>query len=176
MKFKNMCKYLFFIVFVLFANKSFSEEKSAFLDLNYLITKSTAGISINKQLNDLKKKNIAKLNKMEKDINERDKKLISQKNILSKEEFDKKVIDLRKEAVEYQNLRKQYINDSNNKFVEAQAQFMKELTPVLAEYSKTNNLSMIFQKKNIIIGKSDLDITKDILDITNKKIKTIKIN
>ena len=79
MKFKDMCKYLFFIVFVLFANKSFSEEKSAFLDLNYLITKSTAGISINKQLNDLKKKNIAKLNKMEKDINERDKKLISQK-------------------------------------------------------------------------------------------------
>lgn len=176
MKFKSLYKYLFVVVFILFTNKSYSEENSAFLDLNYLMTKSTAGLSINKQLEDLKKKNIAKLNKMEKAINEKDKKLISQKNILSKEDFEKKVINLRKEASEYQNLRQQYIKDSNNKFIQAQAQFIKKLTPILGEYSKKNNLSMIFQKKNIIIGKSELDITKDILEITNKKIKTIKIN
>lgn len=176
MKFKSLYKYLFVVVFILFTNKSYSEENSAFLDLNYLMTKSTAGLSINKQLEDLKKKNIAKLNKMEKAINEKDKKLISQKNILSKEDFEKKVINLRKEASEYQNLRQQYIKDSNNKFIQAQAQFIKELTPILGEYSENNNLSMIFQKKNIIIGKSELDITKDILEITNKKIKTIKIN
>ena len=35
---------------------------------------------------------------------------------------------------------------------------------------------MIVQKKNIIIGKSDLDITKDILDIANNGIKKININ
>lgn len=176
MKFKSLYKFLFVVVFILFTNKSYSEENSAFLDLNYLMTKSTAGLSINKQLEDLKKKNIAKLNKMEKAINEKDKKLISQKNILSKEDFEKKVINLRKEASEYQNLRQQYIKDSNNKFIQAQARFIKELTPILGEYSENNNLSMIFQKKNIIIGKSELDITKDILEITNKKIKTIKIN
>ncbi|MDB9826073.1 OmpH family outer membrane protein [Candidatus Pelagibacter sp.] len=176
MKFKSLYKFLFVVVFILFTNKSYSEENSAFLDLNYLMTKSTAGLSINKQLEDLKKKNIAKLNKMEKAINEKDKKLISQKNILSKEDFEKKVINLRKEASEYQNLRQQYIKESNNKFIQAQAQFIKKLTPILGEYSEKNNLSMIFQKKNIIIGKSELDITKDILEITNKKIKTIKIN
>ena len=111
MKFKSLYKFLFVVVFILFTNKSYSEENSAFLDLNYLMTKSTAGLSINKQLEDLKKKNIAKLNKMEKTINEKDKKLISQKNILSKEDFEKKVINLRKEASEYQNLRQQYIRN-----------------------------------------------------------------
>jgi len=32
------------------------------------------------------------------------------------------------------------------------------------------------KKKNIIIGKSELDITKDILSIVDKKISKIKIN
>ena len=35
---------------------------------------------------------------------------------------------------------------------------------------------MIIQKKNIIIGKSDMDITDKILKIFDKEVKDIKIN
>ena len=35
---------------------------------------------------------------------------------------------------------------------------------------------MIFQKKNIVIGKKTLDITEDIVNILNAKVKKIEIN
>ena len=35
---------------------------------------------------------------------------------------------------------------------------------------------MIVQKKNIVIGKSELDITNQILELVNNKIKSVKIN
>ena len=65
---------------------------------------------------------------------------------------------------------------SNQKMIKAQTDLINKLTPILAKYSEEKNISMIVQKKNIIIGKSDLDITKDILDIVNKGIKKININ
>ena len=50
------------------------------------------------------------------------------------------------------------------------------INPILAEYSTEKSISIIIQKKNIVLGKSDLDITNDILKIVDKKIKTIKLN
>ena len=35
---------------------------------------------------------------------------------------------------------------------------------------------MIMQKKHIVIGKKDDDITKDILELVNQKVKSIKID
>ena len=35
---------------------------------------------------------------------------------------------------------------------------------------------MIIQKKNIIMGKTDLDITNEILKIVDKKINKLKVN
>ena len=34
---------------------------------------------------------------------------------------------------------------------------------------------MIINKSNILIGKNNLDVTKDILDLFNKNVKLIKI-
>ena len=41
---------------------------------------------------------------------------------------------------------------------------------------KKIKIDIIFEKRNIFIGKTNLDITKDILEIKNKKIKKISIN
>ena len=171
-----MYKYLVIIIFLTYANKSYSENNIAYLDLDFIMIKSKAGISITKQLNDIKKKNIDKLNKMEKSLNERDKKLISQKNVLSKEDFTIQVKNLRKEAREYENLRRNLINDANKKLISAQSDLVKKLSPILSKYSQENNLSIILHKKIVIIGKTELDITKDILDLINKEINKIKIN
>ena len=53
---------------------------------------------------------------------------------------------------------------------------LKTLSPILTEYSKSNNISIIMDKKNIIIGKTELNITKEILILLDEKIKKIKLN
>ena len=175
MIFRKIYKYLSLIILLTITTNTYSETKIAYFDLNFVMSKSNAGISISKQITNIKKKGIAKLKKMEDDLNAKDKKLISQKNILSKEDFAKQVKNLRKEAIEYQNLRQKLIKDSNDQLIKAQSEFVKKLQPILAKYSQNNDLSLILQKKMVVIGKTELDVTKDILELSNKEIKEIKV-
>ena len=52
---------------------------------------------------------------------------------------------------------------------------LKNINEIISEYSTKNSISMIVEKKSIIIGKSELNITNDILDLLNKKIKNIEL-
>ncbi|MDC0364208.1 OmpH family outer membrane protein [Candidatus Pelagibacter sp.] len=149
------------------------EIKIAYFDLDFVMLKSKAGISISKQITSIKKNGIAKLKKAEKDLNAKDQKLISQKNILSKEDFAKQVKNLRKEALEYQNLRQKLIKESNDQLIKAKSELVQKLQPILTKYSQNNDLSLILQKKMVVIGKTELDVTKDILELANKEIKDI---
>ena len=52
---------------------------------------------------------------------------------------------------------------------------LKNINDILAEYSTKNSISMIIEKKNIVIGESDLNVTNEILDLLNKKITTVEL-
>ena len=54
-------------------------------------------------------------------------------------------------------------------------QLLKIINEILGEYSAKNKISLIMEKKNVVIGKSELDITKIILDLLNKKIKKVQL-
>ena len=48
---------------------------------------------------------------------------------------------------------------------------VKNLNEILSKYSDENNISLVIQKKYIVIAKSGLDITDKVLDIFNKEVK-----
>ena len=50
------------------------------------------------------------------------------------------------------------------------------INEILKEYSLKNSISLMIDKKNIVIGKTQLDITNDILELLNKKISNISLN
>ena len=54
--------------------------------------------------------------------------------------------------------------------IEATSKLISKLSPILEEYAKENSISLILQKKNIIMGKKEIEITQEILEITNKEI------
>ena len=49
-------------------------------------------------------------------------------------------------------------------------QSSKSIEPILIEYMKENNISYILQKKNILIGRDDLNKTNEIINIVNQKV------
>jgi Skp family chaperone for outer membrane proteins len=65
--------------------------------------------------------------------------------------------------------------DINNSKIVAQKELVVILTGILSEYSKKNSIKYIISKESIIIGKSDLDVTKKIFELLNVKIKKIKL-
>ena len=102
--------------------------------------------------------------------------MISQKNVLSKEEFENKIKDLRNEISNYQKERNKTSNEIAKQRINASTKLIKKLTPILEEYSKKNSIRIIVQKKHIVMGKKEDDITKDILDLVNQKVKSIKLD
>ena len=165
-------------IFLLFfvALPGLSSEKVVYLDVEKIMQESSAGKSIINQLKKKRESSISKFKKREKEIFEKEKKLISQKNILSKEEFEKKLKDLRNDISNYQKDRNKTSSEINNSRVQASTKLISKLTPILEEYSKKNSIRIIVQKKNIVMGKKEDDITKDILELINQKVKSIKID
>tara|TARA_Y100000817_G_scaffold271442_1_gene230054 strand:- start:187 stop:705 length:519 start_codon:yes stop_codon:yes gene_type:complete len=161
---------------ILIALPVFSSEKIVYLDVEKIMKDSLAGKSIIAQLKKKRESSISKFKSREKDIFEKEKKLISQKNILSKEDFEKKLKDLRNDISNYQKDRNKSSNEIKKSRVNASTKLISKLTPILEEYSKKNSIRIIVQKKNIVMGKKEDDITKDILELINQKVKSIKIN
>ena len=114
--------------------------------------------------------------KTESELKEKEKKILSQKNILKKEELQMKIKDLRSEVEEYKKKRAELVDSLNDVRINSSNKLLEQINPILLEYSKVNSISIILQKKNIIMGKSELDITQNILKLLDNKIEKIEIN
>ena len=53
--------------------------------------------------------------------------------------------------------------------------FSEKLKDILKQYAENNSVELIINKKNILLGKNNLDATQDILKIFDKNIKEIKL-
>ena len=168
---------LLLIFFIFFSKISLSHEKTiVYIDLNKIMNNSIAGKSISSQLENNHKKNILKFKNIEEELKKEEAEIISRKNVITKEEFEKKIIDLRDKANKFRKERNGNINSLNNLRLEATSKMITLVRPILSEFSDKNSISLIIDKKNIIIGKTLLDITDDILKIVDEKIGKIQLD
>ena len=170
-------KFLIINLFIVFFTLSYAEEqKIVYLNVDKIMQQSIAGKSIKKQLENLYNKNLEKFKKNDEILKNKEKKLIAQKNILSQEDFQKELTSLRKEIINFQKEQVKARDDINKLRIGATNKLISKLSPILQEYAKNNSVSLILQKKNIVMGKKEIEITDEILELTNKEIKNIKIN
>ena len=171
----NYIKYLtFIIVFFFLQNSHLLAEKIVYLNMEIIMKTSKVGKSIIKKINETNEKNLSKFKKIEEDLKNDEQDLIAKKNILSEEEFKKKFDLLKKKINDYKILRQNSIKDITTKRRNASSEFFKKINPILGKYATDNDISFILQKKNIIMGKTEFDITKDILKIVDNEISKIK--
>ena len=98
---------------------------------------------------------------------------MTQKNILSEEDYKKKLIELSNKVKNYNLNKNKKINELNEKKINYRNKFIELLTPIIAEYASENNIDIVIRKEQMIVGKTELDISESILSIVNKKIKKI---
>jgi len=58
----------------------------------------------------------------------------------------------------------------------ATGNLLKEIQPILSNYSKENEISIILREQDIVLARTDLNITKQIIEAVNLKIKKIDLN
>ena len=64
----------------------------------------------------------------------------------------------------------------NEKKIKYNNLLLEKLNPIISNYVEKNSITIVLPKKMIIIGKKDLDITKQILEILDKSVQKININ
>ena len=163
------------VIFLLFSNQAYSEQKIAFIDMDKVISTSKSGSSILKQLTDLNKKNFKLLNDEEKKFKEKEKKLISQKNIISETDFKNKVNELKSEIKSYNQNRNKMLADFNKLKIDNTNNLLKLINPILVKFSDDKEIAIILQKKDLVVAKTQLDITDDVIKIVNSEVKEFKI-
>ena len=163
------------ILILIFLSSHADEQKIVYLNVDKIMQQSIAGKSIKTQLEKLHKKNLEKFKKNDEILKNKEKKIIAQKNILNQEDFQKEIRNLRTEIINFQKEQVKARDDINKLRIGATNKLITKLSPILEQYAKKNSISLILQKKNIVMGKKEIEITNEILEITNKEIKNIKL-
>jgi len=166
---------LILVIFLLFSNQAFSEQKIAFIDLDKVISTSKSGSSVLKQLTNLNKKNLSFLKDEEKKFKEKEKKLISQKKIISETDFKNKINELKSEIKSYNQNRNKMLADFNKLKIDNTNKLLKLINPILVKFSDDKEIAIILQKKDLVVAKTQLDITDEVIKIVNSEVKEFKI-
>ena len=147
-----------------------------FVDYSKVMNESTAGKKAQDYLKNLLKSSNKKFNETAKKLKEDEKKLISQKNALSKEEYKKKADALRKRVFDLNKEREKSIREVAKKRKKAGDEMLKNLNPILGKYMKENNIAVVIDKKNVLMGDKKFEITSQIIEILNKEFKSLNLN
>ena len=164
----------FFLTFAfIFIAISESKSEIAYIDISLILKNSDAGKSLNKYLKNINDKNLIIYRNKENELKIKEKSLIAQQNILNKDEFEKKLNVLSNEVNEYRNKKKESLEKLNKTKIEKTKEILKKLNPILTNYVELNSISILLPKKNIIVGKKNLDITDQIIKLLNNDIKKL---
>ena len=100
----------------------------------------------------------------------------SQKPVLSDEKYAEKRDKLRLKIISLQEEITKNIRKFETALTEAQTQIFKIMNPILNEILTEKKANVILDRRNVLIGSPDIDITDFVIKKLNDKIKDIAFN
>ena len=163
--------FIFFILIILNFDISNvkANDKIAFIDLNYILSESISGKKILTELNTLSINNEKKFESTERELNKKKDEIKKLKNIISENEYLKKINEFEKDVEIYNKEKSSIINTFENLKKKELDIFFSSLNEIMSIYMKENNISIIIEKKSIIMADKFSNITNNVLELVNKK-------
>jgi len=94
---------------------------------------------------------------------------------LNPDEYQKKVKEIQIDINKLNEKNSKKLNNINNEKNIVTKSFLDEINIILKEFAETNKIDIIVSSNQILIGKSNLDVTDEILNLVNKKIRKFEI-
>ena len=146
-----------------------SKAQIAYIDINLILNTSKVGKSLNLFIKKIENEDLTKYKLIENDLLKKEKELISQQNILKKEQFQRKLTKLSTEVQKYRSDKKMSLEKLKKIRIDKTKEILKTLNPIITNYVDSNAISIVLPKKNIIVGKKNLDITEQIITLLDNK-------
>ena len=135
------------------------------------LTSATGIVNVKKE----EKLKVDKFKISDEDFKNKEKKILAKKNLVTNEEINK---ELRSLNVEFQNYRKNKIKEIDELKAKRKRNilnFIKLINPIIEKYMSDNSIAILLDKKNIFIASKNYDITKNLVTLIDKDIKSIDI-
>ena len=175
MKFISKKIVIIFLGLILFSNLAFADN-SYFIDFTKVLNESKAGSEAQKKLQDKFESESKKFKYEEEKIRKEESDLISQKKVLSNEDYQKKLNDLRSKVALIQKSQQESFNAIAASRNKARQNLLMSVNPIIKKYMEDNKIRIVLDKQSIILGDTTLEITDKIIDILNKEVTSIQIN
>lgn len=169
-------KIILVLIISILTQNPVSAQTPHFVDFKYILNESEAGKKAQNFLKNKLEKGFKSLEKKEKDLQEKEKKIIKQKKIISQDEYKKQVTELRNKVNLLKKERNLLLSSVAKQRSKARSELLKNLNPIMKNYMSEKKIRIVIDKKNILLGDESLDITKDIILLLNKKLKSIDLN
>ena len=169
MKFIN--NFFFISIFFLNISQAYSSEPIAYIDMDFIIKNSEIGKKTLNSINNLNEKNLNELKNNEKILKDLENDIISKKNIISKEEFDKEVLFFKEKANKFKEDQSKMVEDFNNYKKKEFDGIISKISPIINAYMEKKSVKILLDSKNILIGRSNLNLTNEVIKEINEKIK-----
>ena len=160
--------FLVFIFFFLSTPYSNSNEKIAFIDIDFILSNSNLGKVIFEELEEENNKNIKILSQKEQILKKKKDDINKTKNISSKEQLEKDIINFNEEIEKFRSEKDKVFNEFKLLKEKKLDNFLKKINPLIQEYMKNNSINVVLEKKQIFIGSSSINITDDIIKLINE--------
>ena len=167
---KKLKLWISIFFFLLLTTNSFA-NKIAFIDLDVLIKKTNLGQKISKQLENKKISNAEEIKKREISIKKLENEIRKKQNILSNEELTIEITNLQNKIKKFNSYKAQTNNEFNLIKNDEILKFFNTINPLIQSFLSENSIDILFNNKNIIIGKDSLDITDKIINVVNNNLE-----
>ena len=162
---KSILQFLLLIIY--FNCSAFAEQKVVFINLDFILNNSNNGKIILDELKKINNENLNKLSSLENEIKKEDNEIKKVKNIISKDELKKRALLLDQKILKYNKLRAKNQNNFKKIRDEKIKKFFETVNPIIQNYMDKNSIDIVLDQKNVFIGRSDYDISPDIIKIIN---------
>ena len=170
---------LFVITFLIlgYTNSNTSAETNVvYLDLKIIMNESVAGKKAQDYLAKQHENNLAGFKKTAEKLKKEEMDLIAKKQVMEKEDYKKEIEKLRKKASNFAKDRRDKTEKLAKTRAKARNELLSAIRPLLEKYSNEHNVDLVIDKKNVIIGKSSIDITSIIIKELNQTLPSLKLN
>ena len=155
--------------------QKFEPVSLAVVDFRGVLAKSSAAVSVRKQLDKERSKYKKEFAEIENKLRVAQQKLAKQRAIVTAEAFEKRARELKDKAREAQK-RAQVTNQLLKKsFDQSMNEIRKHLVKIIAEVAEETGAGVVLFRSAIVIAVKKLEVSQEVLKRLNEKLPTVKV-
>ncbi len=139
--------------------------------MDFVLSNSVIGKKIFEKLSIDENKKKEEFNNQEKELKDEENKILASRNIISEDQLNLNIKEFQNTLRNYRNFKSGELKKLNKIRNDEIMKLLDLINPIIKEYMQKNSISIILDKKNIYIADKNYDISNNLIEIINKKIK-----